>query len=94
MNQDIKSNDLVYPWQGNDNFYENYKNFLNVTDLIKIKTSLLFGFEQDTVVLWSKSSTLDRKFQGSNPAAANFSFEVNDHWRVKHSRIWSKKQDH
>ena len=34
--------------------------------------------KQDTVVLWSKSSTLDRKFKGSNPAAANFSFEVDD----------------
>ena len=34
--------------------------------------------EQDTVVLWSKSSTLDRKVEGSNPAAANFSFEVDD----------------
>ena len=33
---------------------------------------------QDTVVLWSKSSTLDRKVEGSNPAAANFSFEVDD----------------
>ena len=30
------------------------------------------------MVLWSKSSTLDRKVEGSNPAAANFSFEVND----------------
>ena len=28
-------------------------------------------FKQDTVVLWSKSSTLDRKFEGSNPAAIN-----------------------
>ena len=35
-------------------------------------------FLQDTVVLWSKSSTLDRKDEGSSPAAANFSFEVND----------------
>ena len=35
-------------------------------------------FLQDTVVLWSKSSTLDRKDEGSNPAAANFSFEVDD----------------
>ena len=31
-----------------------------------------------TVVLWSKSSTLDRKVEGLNPAAANFSFEVDD----------------
>ena len=30
------------------------------------------------VVLWSKLSTLDRKVEGSNPAAANFSFEVDD----------------
>ena len=30
------------------------------------------------MVLWSKSSTLDRKVEGSNPAAANFSFEVDD----------------
>ena len=36
-------------------------------------------FKQDTLVLWSKSSTLDRKFEGSNPAAANFSFKVDDH---------------
>ena len=35
-------------------------------------------FKQDTLVLWSKSSTLDRKFEGSNPAAANFSFEVDE----------------
>ena len=34
--------------------------------------------QQDTVVLWSKSSTLDRKVKGSYPAAANFSFEVNN----------------
>ena len=34
--------------------------------------------KQDTVVLWSKSSTLDWKVKGSNPAAANFSFEVDD----------------
>ena len=33
-------------------------------------------FKQDTVVLWSKSSTLDQKVEGSNPAAANFSFET------------------
>ena len=33
---------------------------------------------QDTVVLWSKSSTLDRSVEGSNPAAANFSFKVDD----------------
>ena len=33
---------------------------------------------QDTVVLWSKSSTLNRKVEGSNPAAPNFSFEVDD----------------
>ena len=37
-----------------------------------------FFYLQDTVVLWSKSSTLDRKVEGSNPAAANFSFEVDD----------------
>ena len=43
--------------------------------------------EQDTVVLWSKSSTLDRKVEGSNPAAANFSFEVND------LDAWRKKED-
>ena len=30
------------------------------------------------MVLWSKSSTLDRKVEGSNTAAANFSFEVDD----------------
>ena len=30
------------------------------------------------MVLWSKSSTLDRNVEGTNPAAANFSFEV-DH---------------
>ena len=30
------------------------------------------------MVLWSKSSTLDQKVEGSNPAAANFSFEVDD----------------
>ena len=30
------------------------------------------------MVLWSKSTTLDQKVQGSNPAAANFSFEVDD----------------
>ena len=29
------------------------------------------AIKQDTVVLWSKSSTLDRKVEGSNPAAAN-----------------------
>ena len=34
--------------------------------------------KQDTLVLWSKSSTLDRKVEGSNPAAAYFSFEVDD----------------
>ena len=34
--------------------------------------------KQDTEVLWFKSSTLDWKVQGSNPAAANFSFEVDD----------------
>ena len=33
---------------------------------------------QDTVVLWSKLSTLVQKVEGSNPAAANFSFEVED----------------
>ena len=33
---------------------------------------------QDTVVLWSKSPTLDRKVERSNPTAANFSFEVDD----------------
>ena len=27
---------------------------------------------QDTVVLWSKSSTLDRKVEGSNPVAAKY----------------------
>ena len=30
------------------------------------------------MVLWSKLSTLDRMVEGSNPAAANFSFEVNN----------------
>ena len=30
------------------------------------------------MVLWSNSSTLDPKVEGSNPAAANFSFEVDD----------------
>ena len=30
------------------------------------------------MVLWSKSSTLDLKVEGINPAAANFSFEVDD----------------
>ena len=30
------------------------------------------------MVLWSKSSTLDWKVEGSNPATANFSFEVDD----------------
>ena len=30
------------------------------------------------MVLWPKSSTLDRKVEGSNPTAANFSFEVDD----------------
>ena len=30
------------------------------------------------MVLWSKSSTLDRKVEGSNPTAPNFSFEVDD----------------
>ena len=34
--------------------------------------------KQDAVVLWSKSSTLDLKVEESNPAAANFSFEVDD----------------
>ena len=38
----------------------------------------LFKSKQDTVVLWSKSSTLDRKVEGSNPAATHFSFEVDD----------------
>ena len=33
---------------------------------------------QDTLVLWSRSSTLDWKVEGSNPAAANFSFKVDD----------------
>ena len=33
---------------------------------------------QDTVVLWSKSATLDWKVEGSNPASTNFSFEVDD----------------
>ena len=35
-------------------------------------------FKQETVVLWSKLSTLDWKVEGSNPAAANFSLEVDD----------------
>ena len=30
------------------------------------------------MVLWSKSSTLDWKVEGSNPAGANFSFEVDN----------------
>ena len=30
------------------------------------------------MVLWSKSSTLDQKVEGLNPAAANFSLEVDD----------------
>ena len=30
------------------------------------------------MVLWSRSSTFDQKVEGSNPAAANFSFEVDD----------------
>ena len=30
------------------------------------------------MVLWSKSSTLVRKVEGWNPAAANFSFEVDE----------------
>ena len=30
------------------------------------------------MVLWSKSSTLDQKVEGSNPTAASFSFEVDD----------------
>ena len=30
------------------------------------------------MVLWSKSSTLDGKVEGSNPAAANLSFEVDN----------------
>ena len=30
------------------------------------------------MVLWSKSSTLDRMVEGSNPTAANFPFEVDD----------------
>ena len=34
--------------------------------------------KQDIMVLWSKMPTLDRKVKGSNPAAANFSFEVDD----------------
>ena len=34
--------------------------------------------QEDTVVLWSKSSTLDRKVDWLNPATANFSFEVDD----------------
>ena len=42
-------------------------------------------YKQDTVFLWSRSSTLDQKVEGSNPAIANFSFEVDDldEWRKK-----------
>ena len=44
--------------------------------------------KQDIVVLWSKSSTLDLKVEGSSPAAANFSFEVDDldAWRKERRR--------
>ena len=41
--------------------------FRKELDLVKFKANQ---------VLWSKLSALDRKVEGSNPAAANFSFEV------------------
>ena len=44
---------------------------------------------QDTVVLWSKSSTLDRKVEGSNPATANF--WSGRPWRAKNERRQKQK---
>ena len=39
-----------------------------------------------------KSSTLDRKVEGSNPAAANFSFEVDDLDARRKKEDGNKKQ--
>ena len=43
-----------------------------------MEPNLVASKKQDTLVLWSKLSTLDLKVEGSNPAAAIFSFEVDD----------------
>ena len=40
--------------------------------------SRLIFVEQDTVVLWCKLITSDWKVEGSNPATANVTFEVDD----------------
>ena len=50
----------------------------NVQNSRQLTLDINKSLEQDTVVLWSKSSTLNRKVEGSNPAGANFSFEVDD----------------
>ena len=43
------------------------------------------------MALWSNASALDRKIEGSNPAA-NFLLLVNDHRRAKQKQIWKRKQ--
>ena len=48
--------------------------------------------EQDTAVLWSKLSTLDQKFEESNPSAANFSVEVEDLDVQRKKKKTKKKQ--
>ena len=50
---------------GGWNFFRSGIFLLNFT----LKFWLIY---MDTVVLWSKSSTLDWKVEGSNPAAANY----------------------
>ena len=53
---------------------------------------LYHSLQQDTVVLWSKSSTLDGKVEGSNPTTANFSFEVDDLDVGRKKRRWKREQ--
>ena len=50
-------------------------------------------YRQDTVVLWSKSSTLDRKFEGSN--LATISYILNERprrARKKETNLETKKK--
>ena len=59
--------------------------------LIPTQLPLLISLlRQDTVVLWSKSSTLDRKFKGSNLAAVRHRFFQQE--RGKREREKGKKE--
>ena len=52
--------------------------------------------KQDTMVLWSGSPTLDRKVEGSNPAAANLYSELGDQQNAPptSSLLWHQKVFH